>query len=72
MADQSYYSRDGVRCATVRAGGTFVDPNGVVLGRLVVNSDGSNTATCNGEDPGVIPSTCGSPAAGCQSGTCNP
>ena len=72
MIDQSYFTKDGVRCATVQAGGTYVDPNGVVLGRIVVNSDGTNTATCTGEDPVVIPATCRSPAAGCPSGTCTP
>ena len=44
MLEQSYYSKNGVVCARVQAGGTFVDPNGVVLGTLGVNTDGSSVA----------------------------
>ena len=72
MLEQSYYSKNGVVCARVQAGGTFVDPNGVVLGTLGVNTDGSSVATCTGESPVVIPATCVSPAANCSVGTCMP
>jgi hypothetical protein len=69
--NQQQIIKDGVLCAIQQVGGTFVDPNGSVLGQLQVNSDGTSTVTCTGEAPVIIPATCVSPAAGCVRGTCN-
>lgn len=69
--DQQQILKDDVLCAVQQVGGTYVDPNKSVLGRLKVNADKSTTVTCTGEEAVIIPATCVSPAAGCVRGACN-
>jgi len=45
------------------------DPNGVALGKLSVNSDGTNTYSCTGEAPQTVPASC---TINCVAGTCPP
>jgi hypothetical protein len=69
--DQQQILKDDVLCAIQQVGGTYVDPNKSVLGRLKVNADKGSTVTCTGEEAVIIPATCVSPAAGCVRCACN-
>jgi len=59
--------KNGATCATIDISQTFRDPNGVVLGSLTINGDGTATLNCTGEDPVTIPGSCTIP---CTFGTC--
>jgi len=59
--------KNGATCATIDISQTFRDPNGVVLGSLTINGDGTATLNCTVEDPVTIPGSCTIP---CTFGTC--
>lgn len=73
--DDSLFSRGGTACATIHAPtatGSFTytaaAPDTTFLGTLTVNSDGSQTLRCVGEDAVVLPSSCLPPS--CTIGSC--